>query len=141
MRENGVDLYIVHPKVVAEMVSQITDDEELICAAYLHDTIEDVMIHKPNDVKALNELKNEIRFLGADVLKYVEALSHDENKESYEEYLKRVCKDRNLIIIKMCDLIYNVTDSPDDEKRYRKSLFVLFRSLINAPDAEHEIKD
>ena len=33
--------YIVHPREVAEIVSTMTDDEEIISAALLHDTIED----------------------------------------------------------------------------------------------------
>ncbi len=38
----GSDIpYIVHPIEAGEIVSQITDDDELICAALLHDTIED----------------------------------------------------------------------------------------------------
>ena len=33
--------YIVHPIEVADIVSTMTKDEEVICAAVLHDTIED----------------------------------------------------------------------------------------------------
>lgn len=33
--------YIVHPLEVMDIVSTMTDDEEVICAAVLHDTIED----------------------------------------------------------------------------------------------------
>ncbi len=33
--------YIVHPMEVGDIVLQLTDDEDVICAAYLHDTIED----------------------------------------------------------------------------------------------------
>lgn len=33
--------YIVHPVEVAEIVGTMTQDEEVICAALLHDTIED----------------------------------------------------------------------------------------------------
>lgn len=33
--------YIVHPIEVAEIVATMTEDEEVIAAAYLHDTIED----------------------------------------------------------------------------------------------------
>ena len=33
--------YIVHPVEVAEIVATMTADEEIICAAVLHDTIED----------------------------------------------------------------------------------------------------
>ena len=35
------NVYIVHPIEVSEIVSAMTDDEEVICAAVLHDTIED----------------------------------------------------------------------------------------------------
>ena len=33
--------YIVHPIEVADIVSGMTKDEDVICAAVLHDTIED----------------------------------------------------------------------------------------------------
>ena len=33
--------YIVHPLAVAEIVSSVTDDTEMICAAWLHDVVED----------------------------------------------------------------------------------------------------
>lgn len=33
--------YIVHPIEVADIVATMTKDEEVICAAVLHDTIED----------------------------------------------------------------------------------------------------
>jgi len=33
--------YIVHPEAVAEIISQVTDNEEVIAAAWMHDIIED----------------------------------------------------------------------------------------------------
>lgn len=33
--------YIVHPAAVAKLVSMVTDDVEMICAAWLHDVVED----------------------------------------------------------------------------------------------------
>ena len=33
--------YIVHPRAVAEIVASVTDDSEMICAAWLHDVVED----------------------------------------------------------------------------------------------------
>lgn len=41
MRKGTKRPYIVHPIEVSEIVSEMTDDEEVICAAVLHDTIED----------------------------------------------------------------------------------------------------
>ncbi|ABC29372.1 Guanosine polyphosphate pyrophosphohydrolase/synthetases [Hahella chejuensis KCTC 2396] len=36
--------YIVHPTEVAAMVASVTDDEEMIAAAYLHDVVEDTQV-------------------------------------------------------------------------------------------------
>ena len=36
--------YIVHPEAVAKIVAGVTDDEEMICAAWLHDVVEDTPI-------------------------------------------------------------------------------------------------
>ena len=36
--------YIVHPAKVAEIVSNVTDDENMICAAWLHDVVEDTPV-------------------------------------------------------------------------------------------------
>lgn len=41
VRKGNQEPYIVHPLAVGEILSNITDDEEIICAGYLHDTIED----------------------------------------------------------------------------------------------------
>jgi (p)ppGpp synthase/HD superfamily hydrolase len=41
LRKGSRKPYIVHPIAVGEMLSEMTDDEEIICAGYLHDTIED----------------------------------------------------------------------------------------------------
>lgn len=41
MRKGTDRPYIVHPIEVAEIVATLTNDEEIIAAAYLHDTVED----------------------------------------------------------------------------------------------------
>lgn len=38
------DDYIVHPAAVAKLVSGVTDDVEMICAAWLHDVVEDTPV-------------------------------------------------------------------------------------------------
>ena len=40
-RKGNKEPYIVHPLAVGEILEAMTDDEEIICAGYLHDTIED----------------------------------------------------------------------------------------------------
>ncbi len=41
LRKGTTRPYIVHPIEVGKIVEQLTEDEEVICAAILHDTIED----------------------------------------------------------------------------------------------------
>ncbi|MEO9885975.1 MAG: HD domain-containing protein [Balneola sp.] len=36
--------YIVHPEAVAKIVASVTDDYEMICAAWLHDVVEDTPV-------------------------------------------------------------------------------------------------
>jgi (p)ppGpp synthase/HD superfamily hydrolase len=36
--------YICHPAAVARLVSTVTNDEDMICAAWLHDTVEDTIV-------------------------------------------------------------------------------------------------
>lgn len=36
--------YIVHPAAVARLVAGVTDDEAMICAAWLHDVVEDTPV-------------------------------------------------------------------------------------------------
>jgi len=121
-RENSEDDYIEHPKRVAKMVSQITDDKKVICAAYLHDTIEDVELHKPGQLAVLEE---EISSLSPGILEYVRASSH--NGEDYQDYIKKIAKNKKLRIIKMCDIIDNLIDNSNEEQKekYRKSLVIL----------------
>ncbi len=40
-QRRGGGPYIVHLREVAEAVAQVTDDEEMLCAAWLHDVVED----------------------------------------------------------------------------------------------------
>ena len=123
-RENSEDNYIEHPKRVAEMVSQITNDEELICVAWLHDTIEGIIIFSPDKLK---ELEKEIESLSPKILEEVMALSH--NGEDYIDYIKKVAKNKKLRIIKICDIIDNISDNPKKEQieKYKKALIILLK--------------
>jgi len=125
-RRDGSD-YIIHPKRVADNVSKITNDKELISAAYLHDTIEDAQ----ENLETLKKLKEEIKNMSPLVLEYVENLSHNKNIENYEEYVKRISKNDKLLILKFCDIIDNLTDSPTEKQKekYQKALTILLTKM------------
>lgn len=49
------DPYIIHPIAVAELVATVTDDESVIAAALLHDTLEDTKTTEDDIRKAFGE--------------------------------------------------------------------------------------
>ena len=57
--------YIVHPAAVAEIVASVTDDENMICAAWLHDVVEDTPV-------TLGEIKSAF---GDDIANLVDGLT------------------------------------------------------------------
>ncbi len=57
--------YIVHPAAVAKLVAEVTDDEAMISAAWLHDVVEDTLV-------TLAEIETEF---GADIAALVDDLT------------------------------------------------------------------
>lgn len=95
--------YILHPMEVAAIASRMKFDENLICAAILHDTIEDGNIKKSDLAEAFN-----IR-----IAALVAALSEDKaqpwdiRKRHTLEYLQREA-DEDILIITLADKLSNM---------------------------------
>ena len=62
--------YIVHPQLVAEIVSSVTDDEDMICAAWLHDVVEDTPV-------TLEEIRNELNLADTLTVPELEAIRRE----------------------------------------------------------------
>lgn len=96
--------YFVHCEHVATLVSQVTDDEDMICAAFLHDTVEDT----PTTIEDIQ------KEFGSRVAQFVSELT-DVSKPSDGNRAIRKAIDRNHTAnasaeaqtIKLADLIDN----------------------------------
>jgi (p)ppGpp synthase/HD superfamily hydrolase len=77
--------YIVHPIAVASIVSSVTDNEDVIAAAYLHDVIEDVRPLKPN---RYNLVIIEREF-GMRVATYVYEMTNVFTTEAYPQFNRK----------------------------------------------------
>lgn len=120
MRADGTP-YISHPVAVAEIVAGLELDTDSICAALLHDTVEDCA-----DKTNLKEI--ETRF-GKEVAGLVDGLTkivfmQVEDKEEAEienlrKMLLAMSRDIRVIFIKLCDRLHNMRtlDAKPDEKR------------------------
>lgn len=116
------DPYISHPVAVAEIVADLGLDTASICAALLHDTVEDCA-----DKTSLKDI--ETRF-GTEITMLVDGLTkmvtmHIEDKEeahieNIRKMLLAMSKDVRVIFVKLCDRLHNMRTlsvKPDPKRR------------------------
>lgn len=141
------DPYIVHPQAVANIVSSVPHTEEMLAAAWLHDTVEDTPT-------TINDI---VQHFGNDVAELVAMLTNvsDDAQESriQKKNLDRQHSARanaSAKTIKLADLIDNlrslVTHDPDFAKTYLVEKRLLLAVLKEGDatlwrQAEHIIKE
>ena len=116
------EAYVCHPVAVAEIVAQLGLDTDSICAALLHDTVEDC-----SDKTNLDILS---KMFGTDVAMLVDGLTKiiqvqlADKEEAHIENIRKMLlamnKDIRVIFIKLCDRLHNMrTLSAKKEDRQR----------------------
>lgn len=121
MRLSG-EPYITHPVAVAQIVAGLELDTDSICAALLHDTVEDC-----SDKTNLKEIE---KLFGSEVAMLVDGLTktvnlpvdnrEDEHIENLRKMLLAMSKDIRVILIKLCDRLHNMrtlSAKPDPKRR------------------------
>jgi (p)ppGpp synthase/HD superfamily hydrolase len=114
--DSGLDYFKTHIEQVAGIVTKVTNDHEIIAAAYLHDTIEDTDATY-EEIKAI---------FGTRIADLVVELTKVGDKKT--GYTFPNLKSRDAIIIKFADRLSNLSRmEPWDQKRQdqyiRKSKF------------------
>lgn len=98
--------FFVHPEFVAKILFLMTEDDNLICAGYLHDLIEDTDV-------TYEQLKEKF---GEDIANLVNEVTEDEHKN-----FPNLKTDRGLML-KCADQLANVSnagENKDEEKKKR----------------------
>ena len=106
-RKSG-EPYIIHPTNVAYTIAELGLDEQTICAALLHDVVEDTDATY-DDIK--NEFGPEVAEMvdGVTKLKQIGHASIEENQvENYRKMFLAMGKDIRVIIIKLADRLHNM---------------------------------
>ena len=88
--------YIIHPMEAASIVATITNDQEMLAAAILHDTVEDTSV-------TLEELAE---IFPPEVVEAVRLLTHDKNTD-YDEYVLAIRDNTIARAVKTADLMHN----------------------------------
>lgn len=126
--------YITHPTIVADILVDMGFDVPTICAALLHDTVEDTYI---TDADLRRQFGDEIADLVAGVTKLDRIQFHNKEEEQAENMRKMffaMAKDIRVMMIKLADRLHNMRSlmflSP--EKQHRNGV------RTNLLPAEHQ---
>lgn len=107
LRKSG-EPYIIHPLNVAYILADIGLDDNTICAALLHDVVEDTEV---TEAEIKNEFGEEINYLVAGVTKLSNisfASVEEQQVEDYRKMFLAMGKDIRVIIIKLADRLHNM---------------------------------
>ena len=124
-RRASGEAYITHPVAVAEIVAGLELDTDSICAALLHDTVEDCG-EKTNTKEIAKRFGPEVAALVDGVTKMV-VLQVADKEEAHIENLRKMllAMSRNVRVIlnKLCDRLHNMRtgDAWPEQKRRDKA--------------------
>ena len=109
MRQSG-EPYISHPVAVAESVAALGLDTDSICAAFLHDTVEDCP--DKTDLETVRKIfGNDVALLVDGVTK-IKSINVEDKEETHIENIRKMLlamsKDIRVIFIKLCDRMHNM---------------------------------
>lgn len=100
--------YITHPTTVADILIDMGMDVETICAALLHDTVEDTYVTEQDLIDTFGE---EIAYLVKGVTKLEKIKFHSKEEEQAENMRKMffaMAKDIRVMVIKLADRLHNM---------------------------------
>ncbi len=100
--------YITHPTIVADILVDMGFDVPTICAALLHDTVEDTNV---TDADLRTKFGDEIADLVAGVTKLDKIQFHNKEEEQTENMRKMffaMAKDIRVMMIKLADRLHNM---------------------------------
>lgn len=121
--------YISHPLSVAEILAKHTDDENILCAGILHDTLEDTEYTKQNMIDDFGEADYD-----EEVFNIVNAVTEQDKrlpwavrKQQALEHIPLMGKDSRLV--KSADVLHNLRAQLSDYEKEGDAIFARF----NAP--------
>ncbi|MDR1093203.1 MAG: RelA/SpoT family protein [Clostridiales bacterium] len=107
-RRDSGEPYIVHPVQVAEILLDLGMDADTICAALLHDTIEDTPTTREDIERNFNKTVAELVTGVTKLDKIVFKSKAQEQAENFRKMFFAMTKDIRVLIIKLADRLHNM---------------------------------
>ncbi len=134
LRKSG-DPYFIHPVSVAGIITDLRLDVASVCAALLHDVVEDT----PVTARQLDEhFGSEISFLvdGVTKLSKINFTSRqDRQAESFRKMVVAMARDIRVLVVKLCDRLDNMRTlefmSEDGRERIARETMDIYAPLAN----------
>lgn len=132
VRQSG-EPYITHPLAVARIIVELQMDDATVCAALLHDTLEDnesitsefLREQFGEDVEHLVDGVTKLRFKQAEALteRQQQAAKSAQHAETIRKMLLAMARDVRVMVIKLADRLHNMRtlDAMPADKRIRIS--------------------
>ena len=115
--------YIIHPVATAQILAEMNMDSESVCAAILHDVVEDTE-YTLEDIRKL--FGDNVAQLVDGVTKLGEITQNASREEQQSENVRKMflamSKDIRVIIIKLADRVHNMRTlehMPEEKRRYK----------------------
>lgn len=121
--------YIVHPTAVAEMVSDMTDDPEMIAAAFLHDVVEDTTVTNEEIFKHFGKRIAELVYDLTDQFTTEAYPKLNRKKRKVFEAVRLGKCPKDVQLIKICDMADNTKSIIKDDPGFA-SLFMLEKAYV-----------
>ena len=132
-RRKSGEPYVVHPLGVAEIVTQLKLDEASICAALLHDAVEDTPA-------TLDEVR---QLFGEEIAGIVDGVTklskvafrsrEDRQAESFRKMLVAMSRDLRVILVKIADRLHNMRTlehmKPEAQQRIAQETLDIYAPL------------
>lgn len=129
------DPYIIHPVEVATILAELDADVQTICAALLHDVLEDC------DVTA-KEMEKEF---GKDIVTIVEGVTklgkfsfsskEERQAENFRKLIVAIAEDYRVVLVKMADRLHNMRTLdhmlPHKQREIAKETLEIYAPLAN----------
>lgn len=141
-RKSG-EPYVVHPILVAAIVSSMTNDESMAIAALLHDVVEDTLV----SIDEIKELYgSDVAHLVAgltkiDAIRDAELLPSNSNEKlvvsalSFRKMLLASIQDVRVLVVKLCDRLHNMLTldslAPHKQERIAEETLVVYAPIAH----------